>query len=758
VNIFKLKGEKRCLKPLMVGLTFLIILLLGDSPGVKAHNGNPHVWIIRDALDYMYSCPYATITQNAAVQDLVTRYGSLDKVKQLLGDASKQTDGFHDMYFHTTAWTCKVGAFFGLAGGWTGGYDYEGHHFTTLNHSQNAGIDGVLWNPEDGYYYWWSSQSGDDSKSMKDEPIDWCDLKIDHALSPAMDRYRFHGFKGSDSQFNDNMDCEIHDTRFAPVASLANYWYRVYVASIISSSITSFMGGPISLLGPTLHAAADITIPQHSLGASGFRHQDYEDWIETVIYEGKVKRNDNRIFSYLNQERFFARGLGYVNNQYPIIQVYADMADYVRWYLSAYNPGSDIKSNQFWDNYWAGGDYDPKRLNETEDFYNLAIASTVRTLEAACMEINGGKGDVYVSLSTGSTFQGTGVKWSNHFCYGEEIPLTGDFNGDGKDDIVTFLRNTTQKDTDYGDVYVALSNGSGFGPGKKWRDNFCPGSELPAVGDFNGDGYDDIVTFVREYAPDDRKGEVLVALSNGSGFGPGQLWRKSFFTGTDVPLVGDFNGDGKDDIMTFGHQYLPVMGMPESSQMQFIAVVALSTGSGFGSSGIWCQAPWPSYGELQAVGDFNGDGRDDFALFVRDTRSGNERGKVYVAFSNGSGFDSLQNWHDYFCIGREVPAVGDFDGDGKDDIATFVRNTKTGSGAGDVYVALTYVSSIELPSMTESSLLPHIWPESFPSGKAATYSFGQSQIWHDSFCFKHQIPGLGDFDGNGKDDIIAFNR
>ena len=53
----------------------------------------------------------------------------------------------------------------------------------------------------------------------------------------------------------------------------------------------------------------------------------------------------------------------------------------------------------------------------------------------------------------------------------------GDFNGDGKDDIVTFTRGPAA------DVYVALSNGSRFvGTGWKWHDFFAVGSEIPRAG------------------------------------------------------------------------------------------------------------------------------------------------------------------------------------------------------------------------------------------------------------------------------------
>ncbi|MFB9358359.1 FG-GAP repeat domain-containing protein, partial [Actinoplanes nipponensis] len=154
----------------------------------------------------------------------------------------------------------------------------------------------------------------------------------------------------------------------------------------------------------------------------------------------------------------------------------------------------------------------------------------------------GAAADVYVALSTGSSFSGTGWKWHDFFAVGTEVPAVGDFNGDGKDDIATFTRGATA------DVYVALSTGSSFsGTGVKWHDYFAVGSELPSVGDFNGDGRDDIVTFTRGPAAD-----VYVALSRGSYFaGTGVKWHDFFAVGAEIPGTGDFTGDGRTDIATF---------------------------------------------------------------------------------------------------------------------------------------------------------------------------------------------------------------
>ena len=182
----------------------------------------------------------------------------------------------------------------------------------------------------------------------------------------------------------------------------------------------------------------------------------------------------------------------------------------------------------------------------------------------------GAAADVYVALSTGSSFTGTGSKWHDYFAAGTETPLVGDFNGDGRDDIATFTRGAAA------DVYVALSTGYSFvGTGAKWHNYFAAGSETPAVGDFNGDGRDDIATFTRGAAAD-----VYVALSTGSSFtGTGVKWHDYFAAGSEIPAIGDFNGDGRDDIATF------TRGAAAD------VYVALSTGYSFTGTGV----KWHNY-------------------------------------------------------------------------------------------------------------------------------------------------------------------
>ncbi|MET7276931.1 DUF2961 domain-containing protein [Kribbella sp. NPDC005582] len=279
-----------------------------------------------------------------------------------------------------------------------------------------------------------------------------------------------------------------------------------------------------------------------------------------------------------------------------------------------------------------------------------------------------------------------------------KLATVSDVDADGKDDAVTFLRG------DPAHVYVAKSTGTAFGAGALWHPSFAIGTEIPATGDFNGDGRDDIVTFTRGATAD-----VWVSLSNGvDGFLPATKWHDHFAVGDEVPMVGDFNGDGKDDIVTFnrgGHA----------------VYVSLSDGGRFVQDGWLWHGTFGLPGELLDVGDFDGDGRDDIVTFTRGTAA-----SVYVALSDGKSFlGSGWKWHGHFAVGTETPDVGDYNGDGRDDIATF-----TGSAAGDVYVATS----------------------------TGTGFAGDGDLWHDYFAPNGEVPGSGDFDGDGLSDIVTFTQ
>ncbi len=260
---------------------------------------------------------------------------------------------------------------------------------------------------------------------------------------------------------------------------------------------------------------------------------------------------------------------------------------------------------------------------------------------------------------------------------GDRTLLAADVNGDDLDDIIEFATDPGQGDSD-SDVYVAINGPEAFTWKTKWHDWFCIGREYPLAGDFDGDGRDDIACLIRSESSGTAEGDVYVALSTGTTFGTSSKWHEIFCIGSEIPFAGDFNGDGKDDLVSF------------TADTNADVYVTTSNGSAFvGSGGAarWHGNFCPT-GSLPRVGDFNGDGRDDIAYFVRNSQTGTAVGDVYVALSTGTGFGTASKWHDYFCIGTELPFIGDFNGDGTDDILTKLAN-------GTKYVAFSHGTSFK---------------------------------------------------------------
>jgi hypothetical protein len=327
----------------------------------------------------------------------------------------------------------------------------------------------------------------------------------------------------------------------------------------------------------------------------------------------------------------------------------------------------------------------------------------------------------HVPVARADSFNaGESSLWQDFFCIGDEICGVGDFDADGQDDIIRFVRSSDEDQL--GNVYVALSDGTDFiATGNRWQDYFCIGDEICGVGDFDADGQDDIITFVRSTQTDGQEGDVYVALSTGSAFvGAGNQWAEFFCVEEEVCGVGDFNGDGADDVIAFVRSSQD----DDEDDAEGDVYVALAEEGKFGERETWDDFFCVDE-EICKVGDVNGDGRDDIITFLRDTQLDDERGDVYVALSTGSGFAESKVWHDFFCDADQVCDVGDFDGDGRDDIVAFDQ------ARGYVYVALADEDEEE---------------------------FQGTRLWHDLFCIDDEVCGTGDFDGDDRDDIVAFLR
>jgi hypothetical protein len=208
----------------------------------------------------------------------------------------------------------------------------------------------------------------------------------------------------------------------------------------------------------------------------------------------------------------------------------------------------------------------------------------------------------------------------------------GDFNGDGKLDLVV-------ADYDTGVVCVLLGNGDGtFRPQVQYAVGTFPRGV--AVGDFNGDGKLDLVVA--------NSGGNNVSVLLGNGDGTFQL-AVNYSTGSSPwsVAVADFNGDGKLDL---------VVANSGSNN------VSVLLGNGDGTFQAAVNYPTSAQPSSVGVGDFNRDGKLD--LVTANGSSDN----VSVLLGNG---DGTFRPHVDYSTGADAASVtvADFNDDGKLDLA-----------------------------------------------------------------------------------------
>lgn len=267
------------------------------------------------------------------------------------------------------------------------------------------------------------------------------------------------------------------------------------------------------------------------------------------------------------------------------------------------------------------------------------------------------------------------------FGLGDGLPVAGDFNGDGRSELGIYRQGTWWLDF----------NGNG-----RWDDDDLwvqlgrPG-ERPVVGDWDGDGKADLGTFGPQWPGDARAIEFEPGLPDAANrrhapFSPrpknmppqpeeatsgvrtakrtvaGKLRKDlidhvfQYGSEGDVPVAGDWNGDGISNIGVFreGTWYLDTDGdgrFTASDQVvQYgrpgdVPVVGDWTGDGTSKLGVYRQGQWyldtngnrvldaqdatfrlGAPGDIPVVGDWNGDGIDDVGVYHPGPPESNSEG------------------------------------------------------------------------------------------------------------------------------------
>ena len=311
--------------------------------------------------------------------------------------------------------------------------------------------------------------------------------------------------------------------------------------------------------------------------------------------------------------------------------------------------------------------------------------------------VNTSSGSLGILLGKGASTFGPAVNY-NAQSFPSALAI-GDFNGDHIQDVAVLNTCANSINCYYDTISIFLGNGDGtFRTLKAVNAGGTAGAFGIVAGDFNGDGYADIL--VSQQFSNGNTG-VSLLLSKGDGtFQKPVSVSQSFFGGGPI-AVGDLNRDGKLDFVSTGNSSVvvflgngdgtivptafPVKAGPSRLAVADVNndgnldVIGLNFGAGsvtimLGNGDGTLQPPKQfSTGSNQrssavfvTVADFNQDGNPDIAVVNQGTAF-SAPAEVAVLLGNGDGTFQLPS---LFSIGDPYALTSaDFNGDGKPDIA-----------------------------------------------------------------------------------------
>lgn len=202
-------------------------------------------------------------------------------------------------------------------------------------------------------------------------------------------------------------------------------------------------------------------------------------------------------------------------------------------------------------------------------------------------------------------------------------------------------------------------------------------------------------------------------------------------TGFGYPVAGDFLGSGKSALTFFAN------GVWTSQD---------ETGSRLIMN-------WGEAGDVPVPGDYNGDGRTEYAIF----RPGDSTWWILFVGADGSQTSSFLPWGET----GDIPVPADYDGDGVTDIAVFRGNT------GEWYIRFSD-GRVQVETFGEANDMP--MPADYTGcGRAALAVWRPSDgTWYikqagstekvlvRQWGLADDLPLRGDFNGDGRADLVVW--
>ncbi|WP_330202448.1 Calx-beta domain-containing protein [Cyanobacterium sp. DS4] len=350
----------------------------------------------------------------------------------------------------------------------------------------------------------------------------------------------------------------------------------------------------------------------------------------------------------------------------------------------------------------------------------------------------------------------------------------GDINDDQVNDLVVSTPYGNQISTVYGHPWLAdigglklayLSSTNGFViDGNSYVVNSVPlagnGRTSTMLGDINGDGAADV------FSGGQRQGAVIVFGQGSQSLSVNQndlVISKNFGTGDSglsgdqIPISGDFNGDGLMDFIlnvtdSNGNDvaYYLILG---NSSLSSLNTLKLSPDIGI---------PYYDFsnGKVNSVsvnayrtGDVNGDGYDDI-LFKQIPISNGSQTSYSMYWGNQEGSFTAKDFTPLSLDKQEVRGGGDVDGDGYSDLIKLIRGAETSTSIGNT---ANYSSSLG-PSNIRFNELKTLFGNSTRKLTEAQNQLVNTSgnVFYGTANGKStNTSSMGDFNGDGINDLIV---